>query len=419
MTSNFHNFARQLSEDGHNETYTIEQRLKYNLQAAEVEDAVSAREKLISHTYHSLYTITRTDAAMTGIIRLRVRGPEGVTTITIESSATWHDLLAQISQKTGVSTDFDLKAGFPPQPFNTESIDGSTKLTDLPHKINGEQLIVVPRDVQSKLSNPVADSKPRPEAVKALPPRDLTSPPRHKNGDFPAQPLSLTPRPKGDLKDDPPEIPVPLLDGTMVLRVMPDDNSCMFRALSSAVLGSTLDGMTELRSVVAQTIQANTDLYNKAMLEREPSKYCQWIQREDSWGGGIELSILSQHFGVEICSINVQDLRVDRFNEGMPTRCILVYSGIHYDVCAVTPFTGAEPEFDRKVFDVVKTGDEEIDGGALEAARELCKVLQGRHYFTDTHGFTVKCNICGVSGKGEQWAVQHATGTGHQNFGEG
>ena len=138
------------------------------------------------------------------------------------------------------------------------------------------------------------------------------------------------------------------------MQYRPDDNSCMFRALSSAVLGSALDGMTELRSVVAQTIQGNPDLYTKGLLEKEPSAYCRWIQRED--------------------------LRIDKFNEGQPTRCVLVYSGIHYDVCAVTPFAGADPEFDRKVFDVVRTGDEEMDGGALEASRELCMVLQGRHY---------------------------------------
>jgi ubiquitin thioesterase OTU1 len=201
--------------------------------------------------------------------------------------------------------------------------------------------------------------------------------------------------------------------------VMPDDNSCLFRALSAAVLGHQIDGMTELRSVVAQTIQAQPDLYTEGMLEQKPEDYCRWIQNADSWGGGIELSILSQHFDVEICSINVQDLRVDRFNEGRPTRCVLVYSGIHYDVVAVTPFAGAEPEFDRKVLDVVRSEGEETDGGFLEAARELCKVLQGRHYFTDTHGFAVKCNQCGQTGKGQKWAVQHARESGHGDFGEG
>lgn len=220
------------------------------------------------------------------------------------------------------------------------------------------------------------------------------------------------------MEEDPPEIPVPLLDGLMVLRVMPDDNSCMFRALSNAVLGSALDGMTELRSVVAQTIQSQPDLYTEGMLEKKPVDYCRWIQREDSWGGGIELSILSQHFDIEICSINVQDCRVDKFNEGKPTRCILVYSGIHYDVCAVTPFSGAEPEFDRKVFEVMNVDGEEIDGGAVDGAVELCRGLQKRHYFTDTHGFALKCNQCGQSGNGQKWAVQHANSTGHGDFGE-
>ena len=355
---------------------------------------------------------------MAGGIRLRVRGPQGVATVSIDSGASWSDLLKRISETTGVEGDFDLKYGYPPQAFNTESINGDMQLSDLSHELNGEQLIVMPRDVQAKLSSPTS-SKPRPEAVKALPPHDLTSPPAHKPGDFPNRPLGLARKPEGDVESDPPEIPVPMLEGAMVLRVMPDDNSCMFRALSSAVLGSALDGMTELRSVVAQTIQANPDLYTKGMLEKEPSAYCRWIQREDSWGGGIELSILSQHFNIEICSLNVQDLRIDTFNEGRPTRCILVYSGIHYDVLAVTPYAGADPEFDRKVFDVVKTGDEEIDGGALEAARELCKVLRGRHYFTDTHGFTVKCTQCGQAGTGEQWALEHARSTGHGDFGEG
>ena len=157
---------------------------------------------------------------MTNTIRLRVRGPEGVVTITIEASASWHELLSQISEKTGVKGDFDLKYGYPPQPFNTESIDGAMTLSDLPHNLNGEQIIVMPREIQGKLSSPIGGSKPRPEAVKGLPPKDLTSPPQHKPGDFPDRPLGLTRKPKGDVESDPPEIPVPMLEGVMVLRVM-------------------------------------------------------------------------------------------------------------------------------------------------------------------------------------------------------
>lgn len=328
-----------------------------------------------------------------------------MTTLDIDSSATWDDLLHQISDKSGVM-DFDLKIGYPPQPFTSTSSD--TVLSDLPRKLNGEQIIVMPKVTQS--TAPLTELTPT--STDKLPSTTSTSP------EYPQQPLKLQPK-KRSTEDDPPEVPVPLLDGVMVLRVMPDDNSCMFRALSSAVLGSALDGMTELRSVVAQTIQSQTNLYTEGMLEKKPAEYCRWIQRDDSWGGGIELSILSQHFDIEICSINVQDCRVDKFNEGKPTRCILVYSGIHYDVLAVTPFSGADPEFDRKVFDVMKVDGEEIDGGALDAAVELCRVLQKRHYFTDTHGFALKCNQCGQSGNGQQWAVQHAKSTGHGDFGEG
>nr|POE48764.1 putative ubiquitin thioesterase otu1 [Quercus suber] len=359
-------------------------------------------------------TSTSSNPAM----RLRVRGPQGVVLLEIDDGASWQDLRKDISTRIDVA-DFDLKYGYPPQAINAESINGTTKLADLPMKLNNEQLIVIPREIQQTLAAPLAGSQPKPEQVKSLPTSSNQSATIHQPGDFPDQQLGLKRKSRTDIESEPPEIPVPLLDGVMVLRVMPDDNSCMFRALSSAVLGSALDGMTELRSVVAQVIQSNPELYTEGMLEKEPTAYCRWIQREDSWGGGIELSILSEHFDIEVCSINVQDLRIDKFNEGRPTRCVLVYSGIHYDVCAVAPFSGAEPDFDRKVFDVVRTGDEEMDGGALEAARELCQGLQSRHYFTDTHGFDVKCNTCGQQGKGQMWAVEHARDTGHSDFGEG
>lgn len=348
-------------------------------------------------------------------MRLRLRGPNGSAAVTIDDDSTWQQLKSLISEKTSVS-DFDIKYGFPPERLNVESIGPDTKLTDIGTKLDGQQLTIIPRDIQKSLSAPLASSTPL-AVAKPLPTLDGTSSPfQARNTD---QPLNLTRKKHGDIESEPPEVPVPILDGIMVLRVMPDDNSCMFRALSTAVLGSQLDGMTELRSVVAQAIQAQPEIYSEAVLEKSPTEYCKWIQREDSWGGGIELAILSQHFDIEIASINVQDLRIDRFNEGKPTRCILVYSGIHYDVCAVTPYSAADSEFDRKVFDVVRTGAEEFDGGALQAALDLCKDLQKRHYFTDTHGFSIKCNTCGANGNGQTWAVEHARVFGHGDFGEG
>ncbi|KAH9825844.1 OTU-like cysteine protease [Teratosphaeria destructans] len=348
-------------------------------------------------------------------MRLRVRGPQGVASVTIDDNATWKDLQTTIQEKTGVP-DFDMKYGYPPKPLNTESIGGSMKLSDLPINLNGEQLIIMPRSIQAQLSSPMSGTKPPSEEVKALPPRQLTSPPQHQKGDFPREQRNMS---AGSVESEPPEVPVPQLDGVMVLRVMPDDNSCMFRAVSSAMLGSTLDGMNELRSVVAQTIQGDPDFYNEGILGMPREKYCQRIQREDCWGGYIELQILSKHFDIEFVSIDIQTLRADKYNEGKDRRCFLVYSGIHYDVLAVQPLYSPTPDNDRKVFDVLKIGDEEEDGGVTDAALRLCKELQSRHYFTDTAGFDVKCNTCGQQGNGEKWAMTHAAATGHVDFGEG
>ena len=178
-----------------------------------------------------------------------------------------------------------------------------------------------------------------------------------------------------------------------------------------------MDNMTELRSIIASHIQDNGDKYSEVVLEKQPDDYCRWIQTEDAWGGAIELNVLSQQFDIEICSIDVQTSRVDRFNEGMPKRCILVYSGIHYDTIAVSqsnPYMMdgyALPEEDIKIFDAT-------DDAVLAAALELCAELKKRHYYTDTAGFQVQCNICKKTLVGEKGATEHASQTGHYDFGE-
>lgn len=335
-------------------------------------------------------------------MRFRVRAPSGVITATLADDATVFDLQALLAEKYGLES-FDLKLGFPPKPLDLSQYDYTWPLEATGLKLNGEQLILEPKAAPA-------------EEVQAQRGQSSTSTDLSTAAQASAAPLKLE-RKQKDLSEDPPEIPLPSRGGTVVLRVMPDDNSCMFRAFGTTVLTDSLDAMTELRALVAQGIQANPDLYGEAVLQKPPDDYCRWIQREDSWGGGIELSILSQAFDIEVCSINVQDLRVDRFNEGKPRRCILVYSGIHYDTVALSP---SEPphvkadlpaDFDVKLFD---SADEDV----LQAARELCQELQKRRYFTDTAKFDIKCNKCGWKGQGEQDAVEHATETGHYDFGE-
>lgn len=355
-------------------------------------------------------------------MRLRVRGPEGQSTVTISATATVAELISQVAKATSIEGELEIKYGYPPKPLLLEELDSSTILSDTGLKIDGEQLIVSEvYNVSSKAKSQASEGAS--ERVMADAPShvrpSLSNSAAHASSGAGAQPRS-TEKPlslsRKSRNLEPPELALRSHASTVVLRVMPDDNSCMFRAFGSAFFG-VMDNMTELRSIIAQNIQAQPEKYPAVVLDKQPDDYCRWIQTEDAWGGAIELDIFSRHFEVEICSIDVQTLRVDRFNEGMPTRCILVYSGIHYDVIALSP---ADPpydqaytplEFDAKIFDAK-------DDVILERAVELCQILQGRHYFTDTAHFSVRCNVCKQSFTGEMGATEHAAKTGHYDFGE-
>jgi hypothetical protein len=55
---------------------------------------------------------------------------------------------------------------------------------------------------------------------------------------------------------------------------------------------------------------------------------------DDSWGGGIELAILTEEYQVEICVINTESGgRIDYFGEDkhFPYRVFLLYDNLHYD----------------------------------------------------------------------------------------
>ncbi|KAJ5555510.1 hypothetical protein N7461_003980 [Penicillium sp. DV-2018c] len=328
-------------------------------------------------------------------MRIRVRGPSGQSTVTLDDSATIGDLRDQIAEKTSLGT-FDVKYGYPLQPLELDTYQPDQRISEIGIHLNGESLIVAQKEGASRAARDDED-----HATTAHP-----EPPRPSRSHIPQE----------DRAEDPPEIASPEHAGTFVLRVMPDDNSCLFRAVGAAVMGD-MDTMVELRSIIASSIQSNPEEYTEAILGQSPDKYCAWIQNEDSWGGAIELKILSEYFNIEICSIDVQTLNMFQFNEGAPTRCIVVYSGIHYDVLALSPsnppYTHANPlaDGDTKIF-------ESVDPVVLEKAKELCRVLQGKHYYTDTAGFTVRCNVCGGTFTGEKGATKHAAETGHYDFGE-
>ena len=182
-----------------------------------------------------------------------------------------------------------------------------------------------------------------------------------------------------------------------------------------------------LRQQVAEYILNHPQEYNTAILGEDPVRYTNRMKQMDTWGGAIELSILSDIYSIEISSIDVkaglclplpcphsntsQSLRVDRFGEGKDSRVIILYSGIHYDRIAFCMDLSYPLEVDVTKW---QTDDDVV----LPKALELAERLKRLHYYTDTTDFVIKCEICNWIGQGTKEAAQHERETKHSQFGE-
>lgn len=85
---------------------------------------------------------------------------------------------------------------------------------------------------------------------------------------------------------------------------MPSDNNCLFTSMGGALPEQV--PATMLRKMMADYIAKNLDVYTEAVLGSTPENYCRRIQDPDRWGGGIELSILSTIFDIQISTYDVQ-----------------------------------------------------------------------------------------------------------------
>lgn len=61
-----------------------------------------------------------------------------------------------------------------------------------------------------------------------------------------------------------------------------------------------------LRDQVAEYILNHPEQYDQAILGDDPQRYTTRMRQMDTWGGAIELSILSDIYNIEISSIDVK-----------------------------------------------------------------------------------------------------------------
>ncbi|KAG7594738.1 Papain-like cysteine peptidase superfamily [Arabidopsis thaliana x Arabidopsis arenosa] len=206
------------------------------------------------------------------------------------------------------------------------------------------------------------------------------------------------------------------MDGIIVRRVIPSDNSCLFNAIGY-VMDKDKNKSPELRQVIAAAVASNKEKYNEAFLGKHNEEYCAWILNPEKWGGAIELSILADYYGREIAAYDIQTSRCDLYGQtkNYNERVMLIYDGLHYDALALSPFEGAEEDFDMTIFPVGK--DRSI--GSIEGlVLNLVKDQQRKRSYTDTANFTLRCGVCQIGVIGQKEAVEHAQATGHVNFQE-
>lgn len=153
-----------------------------------------------------------------------------------------------------------------------------------------------------------------------------------------------------------------------------------------------------------------------------PYEYARKISEEKTWGGAIELSLLSNHFNTELVSLDVSTGVTYRFGESAspPHSQIgyLIHSGIHYDSLVLLP-AEVEPSPGQVPLDFARTLFSRDEQQPLDAvAKEMVAKLKARHYHTDTATFDLRCGTCGSALVGEKGASRHAMETGHTDFRE-
>lgn len=194
----------------------------------------------------------------------------------------------------------------------------------------------------------------------------------------------------------------------LVLKEIPSDNSCLFNAVAFT-LEKTMELAPILRQTVASIIESDPSAYNDALLGKPPPQYVDWILKPSSWGGGVELQILSDYYQCEMAAIDVQTLNVYIYGseKHFSKRIYLIYNGIHYDtVVGVTQDDKQQSVFDPQ------------DQDAFSMARSIAETAHTAHQFVDTGTFTLRCNECGASIKGQEQALAHAKDTRHTSFSE-
>lgn len=290
-------------------------------------------------------------------------------------------IVGKLKEKTNKNYDINtlkIKLGFPPKTLEGNSLDNQA-ITDL--KITNNEML----RVDAKEGASAATIPPQPTGTS-------TTSTTMSNTESTTSTSTSTNESSKDIKSN----------HLLKRKVIPADNSCLFNAINFAV-NRIADKPDTLRELVASVISDNLDEYNELVLEKDPFEYMAWILSSESWGGAIELSILSKLLFTNLNVVYIQSKKIETFGENFENSIYLLYDGIHYDLLVSN---------DSKEIGLFSQNDLKIKEDAILIAKELNEINK----FVDTSNYSLKCNVCYALLQGNKEAVEHCKQTGHINF---
>lgn len=314
---------------------------------------------------------------------LRVRSKKGVARLqSLTANSSLKDLKHQITDTTGIEySNIKIMKGYPPTALDTSNENATLQTLYLK---DGELLTI--EECSSS-----GEKQQSNESKTAL---------SEKSNTKSSTSVSL---PKEAKKTD-----------GVFRKVVPANNSCLFTSVHFVMENGVLnlDCQKAMRDMIAKSVSSDPITFNEAILGKKNSDYCKWIKDSTSWGGSIEIMILSKYYKCEICVVDIRTGRIDRFGEdcAYPQRVFIIYDGIHFDPLYLQTNIH-EPDNIQTKF---STKNDAIMVQALELADEAKKAKQ----FTDVANFKLRCLCCQQPLGGQVEAQKHAEKTGHINFGE-
>ncbi|KAG8345711.1 putative OTU like cysteine protease [Trypanosoma vivax] len=158
-------------------------------------------------------------------------------------------------------------------------------------------------------------------------------------------------------------------------RICPSDNSCLFHAAAYVLRDKSRTDGPKLREECASVLEQNAGMFTgKGLLDKPVHEYIKWIRSPSSWGGAVELHILSFLTGIEIVALDLKSCHMECFGEGSgyTVRCFLAYTGQHFDAMAMNATYNSPNESEDQVLFNVR------DANVVKRAKQFVEAESAR-----------------------------------------